>query len=247
MILMILHFFIHTSFAQNPSTPSLDMSSRLVELRMEVETLNKTLNARKENHENELRGKSGLRQEVESQLKREEIRAGQLNNKEKSLREDLAKKSVGKERLLDIFEHGSSRLTQSIEQGPPILLNKRVEAVKGIQNKLGKKEVSPERAIGQLWGLYEDEFRLARNISLTKEVIPLEGEQVSVDVAKVGMTLFYFQTPDNRYGTIDLGNKKWIELSGRTESRSVANLFQSLQKGISSGEFSLPVLGKGDF
>jgi len=73
-------------------------------------------------------------------------------------------------------------------------------------------------------------------------VVRVAGEELLVDVARVGMTMLYFRTKDGRFGRAIKGAQGWsYRLFERPEQREqVALLFDALKKRIRVGFFELP-------
>ena len=96
--------------------------------------------------------------------------------------------------------------------------------------------------INRLWSFYEDELRLTRENALYSQIIPLEGDRVLADVAKLGTVALYFQTRDERVGQAVRNGNNWqfIAIEDRADQQQIEVLFDSLQKQIRTGYFELP-------
>ena len=78
-------------------------------------------------------------------------------------------------------------------------------------------------------------------------IIPLDGQEVLADVARVGMVLLYFRAPDGRTGRAvhEREGWRWVAYdastpSGREQDLQVRALFDALAKQIKGGFFHLP-------
>jgi hypothetical protein len=115
--------------------------------------------------------------------------------------------------------------------------------IEDISRDLAGRKITSQHAINRLWAFLEDEMRLARENAVYSQTIDLAGEQVLVEVAKLGTVLMYFKTRDDRYGQAVSQNNNWrFELlEDEQQSQAVATLFDSLIKQIRQGYFTLPL------
>jgi predicted RNase H-like nuclease (RuvC/YqgF family) len=88
----------------------------------------------------------------------------------------------------------------------------------------------------------ERALRLTRDNGLYSQIIPLGGDRVLADIAKIGALAIYFQTRDGRSGYATRSGEEWsftVTESG-AERQQIAELFDSLKKQIRTGLFELP-------
>ena len=98
-------------------------------------------------------------------------------------------------------------------------------------------------AAARVWAFAEDERRLSRENVLDRQVISLDGEEVLVDVARLGMVAMYWRAPDGRVGQSRRSESGWTQQRLESaQAEQVEVLFDSLANGIRSGVFELPGL-----
>ena len=102
--------------------------------------------------------------------------------------------------------------------------------------------ITAHRAFNRLWAFVEDELRVTRENAIYTQSIDLQGENVLVEIAKLGSARMYFRTRDLKYGRAVETPQGWrFELlDSATDQELVARLFDSLRKQIRQGYFQLP-------
>ncbi|AKS42233.1 DUF3450 family protein [Wenzhouxiangella marina] len=222
---------------------SLDnLAAELVRMRGEVEQLNAELTSLSEQHRAEMNALAAQKGDLEATRRREDLRIRQLEQDLADNRERAAQAGLAGEALVPIAEDIISSLQAAIEQGLPFKTDDRLNALAEIQAQLESGAQAPPRIINRLWSFYEDELRLTRENGLYSQVIPLGGERVLADVAKLGTVAMYFQTRDGRMGQVARAGEGWtfVELESGEDRNQIETLFDSLKKQIRSGYFTLP-------
>jgi hypothetical protein len=147
------------------------------------------------------------------------------------------------ERLKPLLLQILSDYKRHIQSSFPFKIEDRLKAVSDIENNVNNQLVDPNKAVNQTWALIEDEIRLSKENGIYQQTIPLEGEKVLVDIAKLGTLFLLFQTRDNQSGmakrTTD-GGWKFEILEDTSEIERVKILFDSLKKQIRQGYFEIP-------
>ena len=102
--------------------------------------------------------------------------------------------------------------------------------------------LGPDKALSQLWSLYEDELRLRRETGLINQVVIVEGQELLAEVARFGMMLMYFKTEDGRYGKVVQADEgyRYVLATAPAETDLLETLFTAMKRGIQVGPFSLP-------
>ncbi|MEJ2477709.1 MAG: DUF3450 family protein, partial [Desulfobacterales bacterium] len=121
-------------------------------------------------------------------------------------------------------------------------VQERLAELEELETQLDNGVVTAQRAVNRLWAFIEDEFRISRENAIYSQSIALAGENVLVDVAKIGSVMMYFRTRDLEYGRAVATPQGWrFELfDSAREQELVARLFDSLRKQIRQGYFELP-------
>jgi len=222
---------------------SLDaLAEELVALRGEVESLNTELNSLQEQHRSEMSSLAAQKGDLEATVRREELRVRQLEEDFEENRQRAREAGAAGDALLPVALETIDRLRQHIESGFPFKREERLDALAEIRSQAESGALDPPRAINRLWRLYEDELRLTRDNGLYSQIIPLGGDRVLADIAKIGAVAMYFQTRDGRSGYVTRTRDDWnFRLAeSSNERQQIETLFDSLKKQIRTGYFELP-------
>jgi len=222
---------------------SLDaLAEELVRLRGEVESLNSELNSAQDQHRAEMNSLAAQKGDLEATGRREELRIRQLEQELTENRDRAREAGAAGEELLPVAMEIIADLERHIATSFPFKREERLQVLSEVRAQAESGALDPPRAINRLWRLYEDELRLTRDNGLYSQVIPLGGDRVLADIAKLGAVAIYFQTRDGRSGYVARNGADWsyrIAESSRDRER-IASLFDSLKKQIRTGYFELP-------
>ncbi len=219
-----------------------DYAENLARLRGEVEALSGEVELRKEELRGDLRAWSAQEAEIQAAIRQQELRLEQLTL---AAERERALVTEGEAAAVDLTEAvlaGARRLEETVAAGLPFRTGDRLAELERIREQLEGGDVPPERAASLLWGFVEDELRLARENTLDRQVITLDGETVLVSVARLGMVALYFRTEDGRVGAAlpEGGGWRWAVYEDAGQARQVSDLFDALARQIRSGFFELP-------
>ncbi|MDW8478785.1 MAG: DUF3450 family protein [Xanthomonadales bacterium] len=141
-----------------------------------------------------------------------------------------------------MLESALSALEDFLRRALPFRLEDRLQALADLRQQIALGTIAPPRAANRLWALIEDELRIARENGLYSQTIPLGGERVLADVAKLGSVMLFFRTGDRRVGRAVPGGEGWrFELIEDPADRErILALFDALRKQIRQGFFELP-------
>jgi len=225
------------------SQDSLDaLAEELVSLRGQVESLNTDLNRMQEQHRAEMNSLAAQKGDLQATRRNEELRIRQLEQDLEQNRERAREAGVAGEALVPVANEIVARMESGIRSGFPFKVEERLAALEEISTQIESGAIDPPRAINRLWRFYEDELRVTRDNGLYSQVIPLGGDKVLADIAKIGALAIYFQTRDGRSGFATRSGDNWrftVTESG-SERQQIAELFDSLKKQIRTGLFELP-------
>jgi len=218
------------------------LGQELVRMRGKVESLNTELNRVQEQHRAEMNSLAAQKGDLEATRRREDLRIRQLDQDLAENRERAESAGVAGEALLPVAAAAIVHLEAHIQRGLPFKIDERLDALAEIRNQLDSGALAPPRVINRLWSFYEDELRLTRENGLYSQIIPLDGDRVLADVAKLGTVAMYFQTRDGRVGQTERSGSEWrfVSTEERVDQLQIENLFDSLQKQIRTGFFELP-------
>ncbi len=219
-----------------------EWSTRLAELRSQVERLSGEVEDKKAEIDARLRSTRSQKADLEVQIKREETRLGQLRRAVDEHRERIEEHEAGREDLAPTVVSAIGSVRQTVETSLPFKRAERLGELDKLEEQLDEGLVTPQKATARLWQFVEDELRLARENGLYRQVVEVDGDEVLADVARVGMVAIYYKTEDGRVGMARRHKDKWRwqPLDAEADRERVHTLFDAFQKNIRVGFFELP-------
>lgn len=227
-----------TLAAQENST----LAERLITLRGEVDELQSELDVRREEHKNRMAYLTAQLSDLEANRDREQLRVTQLEEDLEEMRVEILDAGVSSESLTPFLKNQISALREQVRGGFPFKVKERLAELDELETQLDNGGTTAQRGVNRLWAFIEDEFRISRENAIYSQSIALNGENVLVDVAKLGSVMMYFRTRDLQYGRAVQTPQGWrFELLDNAKDQElVARLFDSLRKQIRQGYFELP-------
>lgn len=218
------------------------LANRLIEMRGEVDTLQSELNVQREEHKNRMAYLTAQLADLGASKDLEALRVRQLEDDLEELRAEVAAAGDTSETLTPVVLEHVTRMQELVQDGFPFKVRERLAALDEIANQLEGGVINAQRAVNRLWAFVEDEIRMSRENAIYTQSIRLNGENVLVDVAKLGSTMMYFRTRDQAYGRAVPTASGWqFELlASADDQKQVAALFDALRKQIRQGYFELP-------
>ncbi|MEW6683783.1 MAG: DUF3450 family protein [Nitrospirota bacterium] len=218
------------------------LAEELVKLRGEVEELNAELDRKKANHRTDMRALQAQRAELQAETQREQLRIEKLKASLTKQREIARKAGIDQQELKPVVYRALDDLEALIRRSLPFKTSERLSEVDALRRQVQTDVLTPHKAVSRLWGLYEDEIRLASENGLDRQAIQLNGEERLADVARLGMVMMYFRTSGGDYGRVVNSGGRWqYEVLPRAADQDrVATLFDSLNRQIRTGYFELP-------
>lgn len=242
-----LSLFAAVSLALAPGTalpqdPTEALTTRLIQMRGQVDQLQNEQNLKREEHKNRMTYLTAQLAEMEASRDREALRVRQLEQELEQMRELVAAAGATSETLTPLVLRYVDELRLQVRRGFPFKVGERVAALDEIESQLAGGVITAHRAFNRLWAFVEDELRITRENAIYTQSISLAGENVLVDVAKLGNAMMYFRTRDLKYGRAVENPQGWrFELlESSADQERVARLFDSLRKQIRQGWFQLP-------
>lgn len=242
---LLLALLAAVSFASanlQAQDPAETLAARLIQMRGQVDELQSELNLKREEHKNRMTYLTAQLTEMEASRDREALRIRQLEQDLEQMREQVAAAGMTSEALSPVIIEYLYALREQVENGFPFKVGERLAALDEVETQLNSGVITAQRAFNRLWAFVEDELRITRENAIYTQSIYLDGENVLVDVAKLGNAMMYFRTKDLQYGRAIETDAGWrFELfDGASEQEMVARLFDSLRKQIRQGFFTLP-------
>ncbi len=219
------------------------MAAKLAELRAEVDRLQQELDQAKTAQRQKLEALGAQITQLEAEKRRQELALQKLKNEWESLSQKAPATSSTDAGLAESITRGVAALRRYVETSLPFKRTERLQALNDLEAKL-KAGTPPKKLANELWALVEDELRLTRENGLYRQILPLAGGSSLVEVAKLGMVMLFFKTPDGRYGLARRTGDNWrYELVAHDSDRQrIAALMDALRKQIRQGYFELPVV-----
>ncbi len=218
------------------------LAEELVTLRGEVEALNTDLDRKKSDHRTDMRALQAQRAELQAEAQREELKIDKLKTSLAKQRELARKAGIDQQELKPVVFTALDDLEALIRRSLPFKTPERLAEVDGLRRQVQTDVLTPHKAVSRLWGLYEDELRLASESGLDRQAIQLNGNERLADVARLGMVMMYFRAGDGEYGRVVHSGGRWRyeALPDAADHDRVATLFDSLHRQIRTGYFELP-------
>jgi hypothetical protein len=218
------------------------LATRLIQMRGQVDELQSELNLKRDEHKNRMSYLTAQLAEMESNRDREELRIRQLEQELEQMRESVNAAGATSEALTPVVLRYVGELRGQVQTGFPFKVGERMAELDEIQSQLDSGLITAHRAFNRLWAFVEDELRITRENAIYTQSINLAGENVLVDIAKLGNAMMYFRTRDLKYGRAVATASGWhFELlDSASDQELVARLFDSLRKQIRQGYFQLP-------
>lgn len=219
------------------------LASHLIELRGDVEDLQAELKILKSEQKNSLIYLSTRKTELQANVDRQLLHLKQTQIEYQKLQEKVKLLGADSEQLIPQASHLIDNVKLTLKTGIPFKRIQRLAVVEDIKRRLNARKITSQNAINRLWALLEDELRLTRENAIYSQTIELNGENVLVEIAKLGTVLMYFKTRDDKYGVVEKQDQKWNYslIKEQKQINRVAALFDSLKKQIRQGYFTLPL------
>ena len=230
-----------SSATQAQETPA-SLAEQLVQLRGQVDELQSELEIQREEHKNRMAYLTAQLADLEASRDREELRVAQMQGDLDEITGQISEAGVGSEALQPFVLDQIAELRAQVHNGFPFKVGERLMELDNLEAQLTNGAITAQRAVNRLWAFIEDEFRISRENAIYSQSIALNGENVLVDIAKLGNAMMFFRTRDMQYGRAIPADSGWrFELfESSADQERVARLFDSLRKQIRQGYFELP-------
>ncbi len=218
-------------------------AARVAQLRSEVGALNTSVGLEKEELTADLRAAAGQEAELEAAVRRQELRLERLLGDEQAALREIEQQASGSgDDLEAVVRDGITALDRQVDAGLPFRSEDRKKSLADLRAHLDGDTLPTEQVAARVWAFAEDERRLNRENVIGRQVAPVDGNEVLVDVARIGMVAMYFRTPDGQVGQVlrEGSGWSWTVLQDASAVAQVHTLFDALEKGIRTGWFTLP-------
>jgi hypothetical protein len=228
------------SLAAEPALEGL--AAELARLRSEIEVLDRTLDDKKEAERTQLRAMASRKLGLDADVEREALRVRQLAEELERARAQVRAAREQQAELEPVVLDAIARMKASLEAGIPFRVADRRAALEALETELAADTLLPSVALSRLWAWVEDEARLTRENGLYSQVISVDGEEVLADVARLGMVMLFFRSPDGRFGCARrvAGAWRFEPFSAAVDLERASALFAALERRVRVGWFVLP-------
>lgn len=230
------------SMAQSSQDALNALAMRITEKRTQVESLSSELDLIKAGYNEQLRSLAAQRADVETQINREKLRLDQLD---RDLAEVRNRMQANRDRLGDSLPLARRVLAETkahVAAGVPFQVPGRIAELESLERLLESGSLDPGTLLARLWNQLESEYRLSGENGLYRQTAEVDGREQLVEVARLGMVLLYFRTPDGKVGVATPLNPGWkfrVETNAASQ-KQIETLFDSLRKNLKEGYFPLP-------
>lgn len=240
VIAALIVAFGSTALAQDGNLAK--FAEQLAELRSQVERLSSELDTAKDDQRARLRSLQTQKTDLDMQIQREERRIKQLDAKMEEQKTEVARESEVVDALKPAVLESIDELRGSIRSGLPFKRAERIAELDKLEGQVRGGVISPQNGANRLWQLTEDEFRLSKENGIYRQTIELDGEELLVEVARIGMVAMYFRTDDERHGYVVRTTDDWdyVEVTADQDRDKIEALFGDFKKQIRVGFFELP-------
>lgn len=214
----------------------------IMKLRADVEALYTKIDDNKDSYKAEMKSNAMQSADTEAQINRQETALKLAESELKKIQKKITEASHKNKSIKPMLLGAIDALRGIITKGIPFKTKERLADLAKLQKNLINDVITEEKALSLVWASYDDTIRLTKEIGKFKQEIVLDGKPVLADIAKLGSIMMFFSTPDNRVGYVSKNGEKYTyKVVTKKEDRAkIINLFDSLQKQIRTGYFSLP-------
>ncbi len=239
--LLVLLLGLPPAFAGEIQT----LNEKLIRLRAEVDRMQADLDRARQQHRATMAGFAAQNGDLQTRKRRLQSEVERLQKEKRALQEQLAQNGMDADQLRPVLLQVMETSRERIRSGLPFKTADRISVLQTIRDRLEQGTLDSWTALQQFWAFLEDEFRLMRENGLHSQTIRLQGEDMLVDVAHLGGVMLFFKTRDGRYGMAQPagtqpGSWTFLISDDEQEQRQIRTLFDSLQKQIRQGYFTLP-------
>ena len=241
-IVIALLAFSSSSFAETNLKSLENISQELVDIRQQISNLHDKINFKKENFRDQLRSFANQKSDLEVKISRSDLNLKDLQRELNKLKEINQDKYKSYDELTPVIEKSISSLRASIKGSLPFKIKERLQALDDIEHRINSSIISPNKAANQLWAYVEDELMIGRSSGIYNESINIGGEDRLVKVLRIGKIAMLYKTPDEGYGVFRKQENKWVQVAieGGDNTRQLDYLFDSFNKNIRNGLFTIP-------
>jgi len=219
-----------------------NMVNSIMKLRADVESYYTKIDENKDAYKSQMKSYTMQITDNEAQINRLETAIKLAEQNIEKTQADIQSFSSEGEDLKPLILNAIDLLVREIKAGIPFKVDERIAALMKIKSDMTEGSITQEKAMALVWANYDDALRLTKEIGLFKQDIQLDKETTLAKIAKIGSVMMFFATPDDKVGYVKKkGNGyRYVVEEDEEERAKIVHLFDSLQKQIRTGYFSLP-------
>jgi DNA repair exonuclease SbcCD ATPase subunit len=202
-------------------------------------------NSEKNKLNNKIRLLESQNSSLNKLLKKNSEIQSELNSKIKDLKSKLSKTDKIKKNFLPILINSVSSIKTYITNNVPFKLNKRLSELETLKNKLYDKNLSLKKKIDNIIVYLQNEIEYTISNEIYEKEILLNNEHKLVHIIRIGVSLVYFKSLDNKTaGIMKLDNNKkfyWHIFKNTDYIESVIELYKQLKNNNEIKLINLPV------
>ena len=218
------------------------LATRISEKRAQVETLTSELDLVKADYNERLRSLASQRADLETQIKREQLRVEQIGRDMAEVRSRISTKKSDLGDTLPLAKRVLANLKASVQKGIPFQTEGRVAEIESLERLVLAGNLDASGFLARVWNQLEAEYRLSSDNGLYRQKVILAGREQMVEVARLGLVLIYFRTLDDHFGMAVPRDGAWefVLSPDSQEIKKITALFDGLRKNLKEGYFPLP-------
>lgn len=219
-----------------------NMVNSIMKLRSDVESYYTKIDENKDAYKAQMKSYTMQITDNEAQINRLETAIKLAEQNIEKTQADIQTFTSKGEDLKPLILNAIALLVREIKAGIPFKVDERIAAAMKIKSDMTEGSITQEKAMALVWANYDDALRLTKEIGLFKQDIQLDKETTLAKIAKIGSVMMFFATPDDKVGYVKKeGNDyRYVVEDDEEERAKIVHLFDSLQKQIRTGYFSLP-------
>lgn len=219
-----------------------EMVESIMKLRSDVEKLYTEIDDNKEMYKAKMKSYTLQISDNEAQINRQETALKLTRQNLDKVQQKLEESGNTNVDLKPYVNEAIATLEKEIKAGIPFKTEERIASVKQIKSDMESGNITQEKALALVWASYDDALRLTKEIAQFKQEITIGEQSTMAKVAKVGSVMMFFATPDDKVGYVKQNSDSYsyVVATDAKEREQIIELFDSLQKQIRTGYFTLP-------
>jgi hypothetical protein len=118
--------------------------------------------------------------------------------------------------LQDSLETVVARLDDWVGRDLPFLLQERRTRVESLENAVASPDITGAEKLRRVMEALMIEAQYGGTVEVTQQKIDVSGEELFVDILRLGRISVFWRTPDGRrVGEFDRASGHWVELPGK--------------------------------